>query len=136
MRTVETIGGFRLDAGAGAAVAGGECAARSRHTRPTIWRRAIAALGLAAVLGLAAPVQAQSSEDNDPVYETMGSIAHLDTAAGEIRIGEERFRLSPNLVIRNLPEGASLRRGLNVGYVVDYDTGGDMPVVTHLWLIE
>jgi hypothetical protein len=89
-----------------------------------------------AALSFTVPAQAQDATDHDPTYELMGSIAHLDSATGEIRIGQERFRLAPNLVIRDLPDGQSLRRGLNVGYVVQYGAAGDIPLVTHLWVIE
>lgn len=89
-----------------------------------------------AALSFTVPAQAQDGSDHDPTYELMGSIAHLDSATGEIRIGQERFRLAPDLVIRDLPDGQSLRRGLNVGYVVQYGAPGDTPLVTHLWVIE
>lgn len=88
------------------------------------------------LVGYSGSIASQPPLPTSVQFEALGQIDRIDSVTAEIWIDEQRFRLSPGLVIHGLSPGARLQSGQRVGYVEGPSVDGELGTITQVWVID
>jgi hypothetical protein len=69
-------------------------------------------------------------------FEAVGQVEFIDSAAGQLRVHGQAFRLAPGLVIHGHAGSGRLQPGQAIGYRVDTRSGGTAPLITDIWVLD